>query len=147
MFGIEDNKVKGDVRVERALRELGIGHKLDERGCYRFGINLQEGRSQIGLINSNTYDFAGVELRDVFSVGLRSFGPFDARTAGVLLSQNSHLRIGAWCVHCDDSDNHLAIFSAKVSADLVGKPLLNVLVSVCTTADGIEQRLSGRDDF
>ena len=146
MFGANIEKKEGDPRIARALQQLDIKYEISDEGDFRFGFDL-EGRTQIGIIHSETYDFAGVEMREVVSVGLKSFGPFDARTAGILLAENSRLKLGGWGIVCDSEDNHLAIFSAKIAADLSGNLLLEVLNAVITTADHIEQRLSGRDDF
>lgn len=86
-------------------------------------------------------------MRDVFSVGLRSFGPFDARTTNFLLEQNANMKVGSWSTIRDPEDNHLAIFKAGISAELDGELLLEVIGAVLTTADAIEARLSGRDNF
>ena len=147
MFGAKNNLRDGDPRVAKALDELEINYQIDGDGDYRFGFDLGDDRSQIGFIRSATYDFAGVEIREVFSVGLRSFGPFDARTCNLLLVQNSQVKVGAWAVVRDAEDNHLAIFTAKIAADLAGEELLGIIAAVLKTADAMEQRLAGRDDF
>ena len=83
----------------------------------------------------------------MFSVGLKLFEPFDARTCNCLLELNSKLKIGAWSTVRDSEDNHLAIFRAKSAADLSGDLLMSVITAVWTTADEIEERLSGREHF
>ena len=147
MFGTENHPRDGDPRVAKALDDLGIIYDIDGDGHYRFGFHVGNNRSQIGLIQSATYDFAGIETRDVFSVGLRSSGPFDARTSNLLLLQNSQLGVGSWAVIRDARDNHIAIFRAKIAADLQGKELHGILAVVLRTADAMEQRLVGSDDF
>lgn len=147
MIGIKNKHNEGDPRVAKALDELDIGYEIDGDGDFRFGFELEDGRSQVGFIKSDTEEFVGMEMREVFSVGLRSFGPFDARTANFLLEFNQTLKIGAWSVIRDAEDNHLAVFSTKIAADLDGKLLQGVIYAVLATADEIEERLSGRDDF
>ncbi|HPC62832.1 MAG TPA: hypothetical protein PKX23_19380 [Verrucomicrobiota bacterium] len=147
MLGITQQNKEGDPRVAAALNRLGIKFRIDPDGDFQFGFNLEHGRSQMGFIRSSTYQFGGVELREVFSAGLRSFGPFDARTTNFLLEQNSKMKVGAWSVVRDAQDNHVAIFRASVAADISSELLLGVILVVLTTADGIEARLSGRDDF
>lgn len=147
MFGVKPKQREGDPRVAQALRELEINFEVCDDGDYSFGFNLGDGRSQMGFIRSATYDFCGVELREVLSAGLRSMGPFDARTCNLLLRQNADVKVGSWSIVSDAEDNHLAIFSAKVSADLRGEALLGVIAGVLKTADEMEARLAGRDDF
>lgn len=147
MFGVKSRQQEGDPRIAQALRELEIKFEVGDDGDYAFGFDLGDGRSQMGFIRSGTYEFCGIELREILSAGLRSMGPFDARTCNLLLRQNSDVKVGSWSVVKDDEDNHLAIFSAKVSADLSGEALLGVIVGVLKTADEMEARLAGRDDF
>ena len=147
MLGVKSKSKDGDPRVGSALEQLDIRFEIDADGDFKFGFNLKNGRSQFGFISSTTEEFAGEEIREVFSVGLKSFGPFDARTCNFLLELNSKLKIGAWSTVRDAEDNHLAIFRAKIAADLSGDLLMSVITAVWTTADEIEERLSGRDDF
>jgi hypothetical protein len=147
MFGIKRKSKEGDPRVTAALDALEIHYEVDKDGDFRFGYNLGEGRSQMRFIRSDTYEFAGVEIREVFSVALRSMGPFDARTCGILLEQYSQVKIGSWAVVKDAEDSHLAMFVAKIAADLDGESLLGVIGAVMKTADDMEHRLAGRDDF
>jgi len=147
MFGFRSQQTEGDPRVAKALQELGIKYQVSQDGDYRFGFDLGNGRTQLGFIKSKTYEFCGIEIREIFSEGLRSMGPFDARTCNILLQQNAQLKVGAWEVGKDAEDNHFAIFSARVAADLQGEELLAIIAAVLKTADDMEQRLGGRDDF
>jgi len=58
-----------------------------------------------------------------------------------------HIRPAIGEVGKDAEDNHFAIFSARVAADLQGEELLAIIAAVLKTADDMEQRLGGRDDF
>lgn len=147
MIGIKSQHNEGDPRVAKALDDLEINYEIDRDGDYKFIFELKNGRSQVGFIKSETEEFVGMEMREVFSIGLRSFGPFDARTANFLLEFNQTLKIGAWSLIRDAEDHHLAVFSTKIAADLDGKLLIGVIYAILTTADEIEERLSGRDDF
>ncbi len=147
MFGTTKKNQEGDPRVAKALDDLDIRYEIDPQGDYKFGFNLGDDRSQMGFIRSRTFEFAGVELREVYSAGLQSFGPFDARTANLLLAQNADVKIGAWEVGHNKEDQHFAVFSATIAADLDGEALLEVIHGVVMTADQMEQRLAGRDDF
>jgi hypothetical protein len=147
MFGIKPKSQEGDPRVAKALDALDIKYDIDKDGDFRFGFELEGERTQLCFIRSRTYEFAKIEMRELFSVALKSMGPFDARTCGILLEQNSQVKIGSWEVQRDTNDNHLAIFTAKIAADLEGEALLGAIYAVVKTADDMEQRLAGRDDF
>jgi hypothetical protein len=147
MLGVEKKQKDGDPQVAAALDQLGIKYELDDDGDYRVVFQITEERTQQGVIRSRTFEFAGVEMREIYSIGLSSFGPFDARTCNLLLEHNRHVKVGCWAVAHDPEDNHLAIFLANVAAGLDGELLLGVLHAVLTTADEFEARLSGRDDF
>ncbi len=147
MIGIKPKHKEGDPRVARALEALEIKYEVDKDGDFQFGFNLTEERSQMGFIRSSTFRFGEVEMREIFSIGLKSFGPFDSRTANFLLEHNNSVKIGAWATVRDAEDSHLALFTAKVAAELEGELLKEVIVAVLITADEMEKRLSGRDDF
>ncbi len=147
MFGIQHKSPQADPRVTNALDELRVEYEVDEDGDIVIGTQTYDDRKQVAFIRSATYEVAGVELREIFSVGLKSFGPFDARTANLLLALNSKMKLGAWAVITNENDDHLAIFATKVAADLRGETLRAAIGATLHTADEIEQRLSGRDDF
>lgn len=147
MFGIRTKNNEPDPRVAQALDQLEIKYEVEGNGDYKIVFALDGERSQIGYIRSRTIEFADFELREILSLGLRSLGPFDARTCNILLEQNAQTKVGAWIVVNDEDDDHLAIFSAKVAADLEGEALLAVISAILATADQMEERLSGRDDF
>lgn len=147
MFGTTQKSPQADPRVTNALNELEVEYEVDTDGDIIVGTKISDERGQIAFIRSATYEFAGVELREIFSVGLKSFGPFDARTMNILLAFNSNVKIGSWAVIRNDNDDHHAIFTTRVAADLRGEALRAAIGATLKTADEIEERLSGRDDF
>lgn len=148
MFGTTNKQqTVSDSRVGTALESLELKYQIDDDGDFRVSFELESGRSQSCIIRSATYEFLGLEIREISSIGLISQGPFDARTANVLLQQNEQLKLGAWGVISNNEDVHGAMFTAKISADLPPPELLGVLMAVLNTADEMEARLSGRDDF
>lgn len=148
MFGISKNEQPTfDPRVQDVLDRLEIRYRIDEDGDFNVAFELESGRSQSAIIRSQTYEFLGVEIREISSAGLVSQGPFDARTANLLLAQNEQLKIGAWGVVANSEDLHGALFTVKVAVDLPAEEFLGVLQVVLHTADTMEARLSGRDDF
>lgn len=148
MFGAtKQQEPTADPRVQSVLDELEIRYQTDDDGDFRVGFELESGRHQSAFIRSRTYEFLGIEIREISSAGLVSQGPFDARTANILLAQNEQLKIGAWGVSSDSDDVHGAFFTVKIAADLHAQEFLGILMTVLNTADNMEARLSGRDDF
>jgi hypothetical protein len=143
MFGLKET----DPRVGRALSQLEVRYEITSNGDYKVVFDLGNGRSQVGFITSRTFEFAGFEFREVYSIGLRSFGPFNVKTANALLEQNEQLKMGAWGIVKDAQDNYLAIFTAKVAANLSGQDLMSVLAAVLKTADEVERELGMGDVF
>lgn len=147
MFGTRKTTGIPDERVRKALEVLRVKYFTDNEGDFHVVFELDEGRTQKCIIRSATYEFLGIEIREVTSAALLSHGPFDARTANILLQQNEQVKLGAWGVMNNDEDTYAALFTAKISADLPPKELLGVVGAVLKTADAMELRLSGRDDF
>lgn len=147
MFGRRRKEASLDLRVQRHLEALDIKYEIDEDGDYRVGFRLKNGRTQIGYVRCRSVDFAGMEIMEIFSIALHSFGPFDARTCNILLQESEKVKVGGWGVVQDADDNHLAVFTAKIPATLTADEFFAVLFAVVQTADRMEDRLSGRDDF
>lgn len=144
MFGAKPKDE--DPRVRSALEDLSLKFTVDDDGDFRFIFGLENGRSQVGFIRSRTYEFAGVELREIFSPALIVEGDFDQRTANGLLQANANVKVGAWEVQRTQT-RAAAVFCAKVSADLRGRELLAVIIGVLTTADDMEKRYGAGDAF
>jgi hypothetical protein len=93
MFG---GKKKGDPRVRAILEAEDIKYEVDSDGDYKIVIGFEDNRSQAVFINSNTENFAGVEIREVWSIGLRGSGQLSAEMANELLRRNSQYKVGGW---------------------------------------------------
>ena len=135
-----------DPRIVNALDELGISYQSDPEGIFYMLVDFNDNRSQQVCIRSRTLEFLGVEMREIFSVGLISEGVFDARTSNFLLRENLQKNLGAWAV-VHSNETKTAIYTAKVSSSLPPRMLFEILVHVAETADGVEHRLSGLDEF
>jgi hypothetical protein len=123
---------------------LGIPYEIDEEGDFRVQFDLADGKKQTGYLRSKTYDFEGIELRDIDSAAMCSAVPFDARTIDLLLQENIRLKLGAWSVVADDDGYHLAIFKVRVPASAHGQQLFAVISAVLRVASDMESRLSRR---
>jgi serine protease Do len=147
MLGFKPDNSEADPRVAIVLSQLEIQYEIGSSGDYKFVFDLGEGRSQMGIIRSQTHEFMRIEIREILSIGLRSFGIFNAPVANILLQQNEELKIGAWGVVRDAQENYLAVFTAKVAADLKGEELMGVIGAVLQTADEMEKNVGLGDVF
>lgn len=137
-----------DQRIFDALEEKGVSYDIDEdAGDFIVLVELNQGRTQKVVVNSYTREFMGVEMRDISSIALVSQGPFDARTANFLLRENVNVNFGAWQIMRDDENTHYAIFCMTISANLRAEFLVELIGMVAGTADEIEHRLSGLDQY
>lgn len=148
MFGAPEKTQDADPRIRSILDELEVKYEIDDDFDFRLGFELEGGRHQSAVIRSQTDEFLGIEIREIFSPAIHSQGPFDARTANILLQENRRLKIGAWGVSAfEENDSHIAVFTVKFAAELGAQEFQGVLNAVIRIADEMEQRLSGRDDF
>ena len=146
MFGFSD-KQDGDRRARKALDELGLKYNVDSSGKFKFIFELDGGRSQMGFITSETQEFAGIEMRELFSVGLKSSGEFPAAIANMLLKENEKVKIGAWEIIENSNGDNFALFNAKIAAEVPAKVLAPVILGVLKVADKMEERLTNEDNF
>ena len=136
----------GDVRVKRALDQVGLKYTVDSDGDFRLNMDVGDGRTQIIFVNTNTETYADFEIREVWSVGYQSTNLFSAKIANRLLENNELTKLGAWQMK-KLNGKYTAVFCAKVSATLTGAELQNVLRAIYTNADKIELELTEKDDF
>lgn len=147
MFGTEKSQNTADPRIAQLLDSMEFKYEILENGNFKLTSSLDGDRSHIVFIRSETYEFSDVELRVIYSPAFHSFGSFDQRTANLLLQENMRAEIGAWSLMLDDEQNSIAVFLASVAAELTSEQLGHILFSVATTADEMEARLTGRDEY
>jgi len=138
-----------DPRVIAVLDELDIRYEYTP-GSQQFEAKywLDGCRSQTVYIASRTHWFMGVELRQIFSAALASDSPFNSSTANLLLRENFDLIHGSWSIlHEPEDKEHFAIFNLTAFASLHAVQLLPIIECVAKTADEMEHRLSGLDEF
>ena len=146
---IDEDDRSPDSRVTTALDALDIPYRyLPVSRTFEVHLHLEEGRSQCVYIDSQTHWFMGVELRRIFSAALTSDGPFESRTANLLLRENYELIHGGWTIMLEsEGKKHIAFFGMTGFANLPAKNLLALIECVANKADEMENRLSGLDEF
>ena len=135
-----------DVRVERLLKEVAAEYTVDEDGDFRLVYDIGGGRSQLVWIPSGTSDFGALEIRQVWSIAHRSQGPLPVDLANRLLDRNGAVILGAWLTE-PAGDELGVIFAVQVAAETDALSLRSAIHAVATTADAMENELTGKDDF
>jgi len=136
-----------DARVKAALDELGLKYEIDKDGDFKLVFEFEEdGRSQLGYINSKTEHFEQFEIREIWSPAYQSAEPFSARVANRLLEDSFSKKLGGWQTMLNNGQN-VAVFAAKVSADSDPTSLYAAIRLVYATADEMEKELLGTDDY
>ena len=143
MFG---SKKKGDPRIRTILDEEDIKYEIDSDGDYKIILGLEDDRSQVVFINSNTETFADVEIREVWSIGLKGSGQLSAEMANELLRRNQQYKVGGWSIAQSD-EQILALFKIVISAEANKSELISVLLASAVQADEIEKEFLGNDDL
>ena len=146
---IDEEDRSPDSRVTTALDALDIPYRyLPVSRTFEAHLHLEDGRAQCVYIDSQTHWFMGVELRRICSVALASDGPFEPRTANLLLRENHEMIHGGWSImQYPEEKKHLAIFSMTGFATLPPKHLSTIIECVANKADEMENRLTGLDEF
>lgn len=135
-----------DPRIKRALDQAKLKYEVDEDGDYKLTFELENKRSQLVLINSQTETFGELEIREIWALGYMSENPFSAAVANRLLDNNEITKLGAWQTK-KLNGKYTAVFTAKVSAVMSPEHLEMVLAAVYQNADEIEKELTGKDDY
>ncbi len=66
--------------------------------------------------------------------------------ANELLLDSYRMKLGAWQT-IQDGETYLAVFAAKVSAELDSDSLETILESISSSADEMEQKITDADEF
>lgn len=137
----------GDPRVRRLLEQLEWKYTVDSDSDFKILFDMGQGRSQQGFICSKTQSLAGLEIREMFSIGYECDGPLPATVANLLLQMNSRVKLGAWRAIRLDSGRHLAMFGAQIAANTDAHTLKTTFLAILGVADEIEKSLCGGDTF
>ena len=136
-----------DYRVKRLLDQLGLAYQLDG-GDYIVEFQIEGGRSQNVVISSETEEVEGLEIRRVWTMGLRSDSPLHADVANALLVYNANCPIGAWqLVRHKDGKGCSALFVVPVSTNTTATSLRSVMHAVARAGDELEEKFTGEDAF
>lgn len=137
-----------DNRVKTKLDALGLKYEITSKGNFKIIFELKSGRTQVVIINSNTYQYGNIEVREIYSPAIE----FSSTTAMsqsnlfILLKQNANQKIGAWQI--DEYTNTYTLnFSLRASANASQSNLDDLIRLATTNADEMEKQLSDEDKY
>lgn len=144
-IGEEDSSSKADARVRRALENADVKYRIDKDGDYRVQWTLDEGRTHVVFINSNTTKLGSMELREVWAIAFVA-DEVSANNMRALLELNAKYKVGAWRMYKGRSGYQVS-FCVTVSANCAGQALRTFSQVVASTADEIEKTVTKADKF
>jgi hypothetical protein len=129
------------------LDQLGIQYAVDEYGDFRIVMRSPDGkRAQVVYIASQTNTLGEMEVREILSPAYLTNGSIPAPVANRLLHDSSTVTVGAWQM-LQDEQHSVAVFTARIDADLDAETLQVTLYAVLDVADAMEAELTGNDYF
>lgn len=136
----------GDARIRKALESKGFKYSVTDAGNFKCTFNVDDNRTHLVFINSGTQSYRGMELREVWAIGLKANGGFSAQIANDLLQDTERRKMGAWKVIKED-DTHYAVFFVVIDANADAETLVSAIKIVIDVADEIEEKITKADDF
>jgi hypothetical protein len=135
-----------DSRVRSALDNAGLKYTITDNGNFKIPFDMGNGRTQVVIVNSKTYEFGGAEIREIFSVAaiVSSKSAFTQNNLFRLLELNETYKIGAWQIHGGESP-YILQFAIRAGANTSSSILADLIKLAATTADDMEQRLTDED--
>lgn len=139
---------KPDERVKAQLERLGLKYTLSETGNYKVVFDMGNERTQLVVINSNTYEFGSQEIRELYSVAALFNSPDEINKDLLfkLLELNETYKVGAWQINGGKSP-YLVQFAVRLSATAPDKALDELIRLAAGKADELELEVTKKDDY
>lgn len=135
-----------DHRVKRALIDQDIKYEIDDDGDFKVIYTLDDDRTQLAWIFSETEKYRTTEVREVRSLAYISEYPLSSSKLLWLLKNSNMQKIGGWVVEELD-DGFLVVFVVKLDADASSSELEDAIRCAVTEADDLEAEWDGGDDY
>jgi hypothetical protein len=138
-----------DPRIKAVLDKAGLKYEITTDGDFKVVMRFDDTRTQLILINSSTerLNETNMEIREIYSVAYRANGIIPAEVANQLMKDSQKRKIGAWEIIGLKNGTSMAVFDAKVNADISSENLEKVIRLVGIRADVMEKELTTQDNF
>ncbi len=142
-----DDEINYDTRVKNALEEADLKYSIADNGNFKLVFELDGKRTQLVIIKSGTFEYGGMEIREIISIAAKSDNKkfFKRDLLFDVLERNETYKLGAWQIDGGEAPYFLE-FSIKVSANANPDVLKQVLFLASKVADELEEELSGDAD-
>jgi len=136
-----------DGQVKQQLRSLGLPYQIDNDGDFLIFRLLPDGRKQNVWVSSVREKDKGIVYREVFAIAKEYEGLAPLEVSNSLLIQNySRKALGAWSLlQIDNLSILLYVVRIPVSKD--ENWLYSAITEAAVSADEMEERLSGNDEY
>jgi len=134
-----------DSRVKSKLDDLGIKNEITSDGNFRIIFSMENNRTQLVIINSATYQYGNIEVREIWSCAaiVNNKSAFTQQNLFYILQENSKLKIGAWQI--DGTSDYGLNFSLRANANASSGNLDDLIRLAAKSADQMEQKLTDED--
>lgn len=137
----------GDGRVRAALDEAGLRYVVDEDGDFQLLFELEDGRSQVVVINSKVETVGPFAVREVWTGAYKARRYLPKKVANLLLLDSFAHKVGAWAAVANNRREVMAVFTVKIDADTPAEALSSAVHAVTAVGDAMEHRLTDDDSF
>ncbi len=133
-----------DTDIPAQLAELGVKFQVDSDGDYQIVQPTGNSRTQMLWIRKPIFEYGSLRIREVMSLGYRSGGDsLSGDIANLLLEDSQARKLGTWT-----RVGGTAQFVVKIPASASTEELAGALEATRSTADEMEQKLTGaKDEF
>ncbi|MFM2243603.1 MAG: hypothetical protein RLZ97_2459 [Verrucomicrobiota bacterium] len=136
-----------DPQVKAALDELGYKYDIKDNGDFHLTFTVEDDRTQLLVIRSVTQEYEGVQIRQVYSTAYKApekTGKIPTPILKALLIENGTSKMGAWEI---DSEASVAYYTIRLPSDAGSKLIGAAIIAAINTADAMEKKLTGKDDW
>ena len=135
-----------DYRIKSKLENLGIKYQITDKGNFKVIFDMGQGRTQMVVINSNTYEYGGMEIREITSIAAIVDSKYDFNQNNLfrLLELNETYKLGAWQINGGTSP-YILQYALRISANSTQSVLDDLIRLAAKTADEMEQKLTSED--
>ncbi len=139
---------ESDDRIESALERLELKYTIQSNGTFKLIFELDDDRTQIVLIKSTTYDFDGLEIREISApaISYDEESKFNRQFLLDMLERNNDYKIGAFQLNGGVAP-FIMEFGLRISATSSDKTLKSMLLLAARSADKVESEYSDVDQY
>lgn len=136
-----------DPDLADALAAAGLDVEPDPDGDFPIVVGLENDRSHQIIVFSEPVTVAGISYRRVGGVAFITEEPLDRKTANLLLLENQALRLASWRVIPSTDGGAIVAIELLVPVDADPDGLREAIWAAAETADQMELRLTGLDEY